>query len=92
MYGSKYYYECNRRNRQEWNKNYYSNSGKFPKRKWSTEDEQEIIISELPDAELSETLRRSVKSIQVRRSRIISEGRAWLKPEMVVRKSTPVTL
>lgn len=42
------------------------------------------------DHELSVLLRRSMRAIQVRRSRILQEGRPWLKNRKPVAKSTPI--
>lgn len=89
---SRYIYESMRILRSEYNKVYYADSGTYKSRGWSEDEEKAIIVSKVSDRELSEKLQRSVRAIQVRRSRIISEGRQWLNPDMIVRKATQPSL
>lgn len=86
---SKYTYECNRRYRREWNKSYYSSSGKYPRKQWTKEEEKKIMYSMLSDRELEEELERSIYSIQARRAAIRREGRDWLDLSLIVNKATP---
>lgn len=60
--------------RQKSKESYYSSSGTFPRRNWTDEEEEVIMTSTQSDKELSRLLSRSVKSIQVHRSKLHKEG------------------
>ena len=49
---------------------YYKKTAKYPRKLWNPEEDELVLNSELCDSDLSVVLRRSVESIQVRRSRL----------------------
>lgn len=53
-------------------KRYYQKTAKkYPKRAWNSKEDELILNSSLKDIELSEVLKRSVESIQVRRCKLL---------------------
>ena len=60
--------------RNEWRKRNYSKTqnAKNSYKRWSQDEEELIVNSNLTDFELSQQMGRSVQSIQVRRCRLIN--------------------
>lgn len=49
---------------------YGRTSGIYPVRPYTQEEDQKILAHEIPDTRLSEEIKRSVRAIQIRRSRL----------------------
>lgn len=85
---SRYEYECFKDHRRKYNKIYYSDSGKYPRRLWDEKDEKIIMYSSLPDRELAAKIHRSLLAIHKRRCVIKQEGRPWLDKDKIKEKAT----
>lgn len=48
----------------------YQQTAHYPRRKWNAEEDKMVLERSMPDRKLSAILRRSVESIQIRRSRL----------------------
>ena len=57
---------CRKQNQKYYNKTAF----KYEKRTWDTFEDEIILKHELSDTQLSEILHRSVRAIQIRRSRL----------------------
>lgn len=63
-----------KKTRYEQRKRYYHKSeGIYEKRPWIKEEEKQVLAHSITDTELSKKIRRSVKAIQVRRSKLKKE-------------------
>lgn len=49
---------------------YYGKTAIYAARRWTAEEEQKVLEHSIPDTELSSKIGRSVRSIQIRRSRL----------------------
>ncbi|MCR5146090.1 MAG: hypothetical protein K6B70_01905 [Clostridia bacterium] len=52
---------------------YQQTAQKYPRRAWNSKEDELVLNSNLKDMELSEVLKRSVESIQVRRCKLLKE-------------------
>ena len=51
-------------------KRYYNKTAKYGRRNWTNEEDELVLLHEIPDMELSRKISRSVEAIQIRRSRL----------------------
>lgn len=56
--------------RKRYNKRYYKRTEKYKQRLWTKEEEKMVLAHEITDTELSAKIKRSVRSIQVHRSKL----------------------
>lgn len=56
--------------RKRYNKKYYKRTAIYRKRAWTEEEDKLVLEQSITDTELSYLIERSVKSIQIRRSRL----------------------
>lgn len=56
---------CNTQSRR-----YYAKTAIYEKRPWTDEEDEKVLAHTVSDTELSSDIRRSVKAIQLRRSRL----------------------
>lgn len=64
----KYKRDCQRRYRKK------TNSGKYPRRRWTFKEDMMLFEHSMTDRELAEVLQRSVESVQMRRHYLKQKG------------------
>lgn len=65
-----------KRYKREWQKRYRkkTNSGKYPRRRWTFKEDMMLFEYSMTDRELAEVLQRSVGSVQGRRHYLKQKG------------------
>ena len=64
------------RTRSAQRKRYYDKTAKYPRRSWTNEENKKVLAHAIPDMELSTQIQRSVRAIQIQRSRLKKEEKA----------------
>ena len=71
--------------RKRYNKKYYKRTAIYKKRAWTKEEDELVLKHSITDTELSDLIRRSVRSIQIRRSRLKNKSKKLVeKPHLVL--------
>lgn len=60
-----------RQARRAYNREYYSRTAIYGRRSWSASEDAMVLAHSITDTELSQIIQRSVRAIQVRRTRLI---------------------